>query len=234
MKTGRQIFEDVLATIDNSVTIKTIVNASASEIIFTVCSNKWLRNGLLFKDKDGNEWQVASFDYDLHQITTLVPSVGLTLKSGTQIFIQMPVFKSGTPLNLENEMNLEERSGVIPVTPIVWLLETIKGRGFTRNSVTVKEFDFTFYALEYSNVVDWLNLDRHNNGVVPMTALADSVIEAFERNPKTKVDEGYSIREFNIFGREKEDGFISYLLSKNLSGVEYKPRISATREGCTC
>lgn len=234
MKTGRQLFEEVLNTIDNSVSIKSIVNANASEIIFTVCSLKWLRKDLTFQDELGNQWQVSAFDYETKQITTLVPAVGLELKEGESIFIQKPVFKSGTPMNMENEWNLEERAGVYPFTPIIWLLETIRGKGFNRKSSIGKEFDFTFYALEYSDIVDWLNVDRHNNGVVPMTALADAVIEAFDLYFGTSVEDGFAIREFNIFGREKEDGFISYLLSKNLSGVEYKPRISATREACEC
>lgn len=235
MKTGRQVFETVLATLDNSVTVKSIVSSSASEIVFTVCSNKWLMPNLSFEDASGNTWIVSAFDFDLHQVSALVPSPGLNLFPGQSIFLQKPVFRSGTPMNMENEWNLEEKSGEYPVTPIIWLRESIKGRGFNRESSIAKEFDFEWYALQYSNFTDWLNAERHKQGVVPMTGLADSLVHAFELSFQYKIEGGYSIQEFNAFGKENQDGFTSYLISKNLSGVRYSSfRVSASREACEC
>ena len=233
MKTGRQVFEDVLATIDNTINVKEIISAGVSSFTFTVCSAKWIMVGTVF-NVNGIDWQVATFNPDTLEITSLVPASGATIAKRDILYIQMPIFKSGTPLNLENEWNLAEKSGVFTVYPIVWLRETITGKGYNRQSSIAKEFNYTFYALTYSNVVDWYNEDRHVNGVIPMTNLADAVIEAFDLYYGTTLEDGYSIKEFNIFGKESEDGFISYLLSKNLSGLEYKPTVKVTREACDC
>lgn len=234
VKTGRQVFkEQIFDKIDLTIKVKSVVSDGDPDVVFTVCDLKWLKNNSVLFDSEDNQWTVSSIDYETNQITGLRTG-DLPLKTGMVFTMPQPMFKSGTPINLNGEIALDEEADIFTTFPIIWLLESIKGRGFDSKNVNSKSFDFHWYALDETSISDFNNEMRHFNGVVPMTQLGHAVIEAIENNPILKMNDSYDFNELNFFGRESQSGFENYILNKNLSGVGYRASASVAKSGCIC
>lgn len=235
IKTGRQVFkEQIFDNIDLTIRVKSVVSDSDPNVVFTVCDLKWLKPGVNITDSNNELWLVNTIDYETKQITGLRPNASLELKTGTVFTLNAPAFRSGTPMNLNGEIGLEEEADIFTTFPIIWLLESIKGRRLNRNNVLDREYYFQWYALDETNISDFNNEQRHFNGVMPMTQLGESVIDAIEKNPQIQIPNSYEFNEFNLFGRESKSGFEDYILNKNLSGVGYRASVSVSKSVCDC
>ncbi len=235
VKTGRQIFKDeILDRIDLTLSVDSVVLDGDPNVEFIVCDLKWLVPGVVIFDQNSEAWSIVSIDYDSRKVAGLRPNANLPLKKGMVFKMVEPSFKSGTPRNLNGEIALDEEAGIITNFPIIWLLESIKGRGFNRMNSQGKSFDFHWYTLDYTSIDDYNNEQRHFNGVLPMTQLGEAIIQAIENNPVLTLADDYDFNELNLFGRETQSGFETYVLNKNLSGVGYRASVSVVKSVCDC
>ena len=235
IKTGRQVFkEQIFDNIDLTISVDSVISDSDPNVVFTVCDLKWLKNNSVLYDVNNEEWAISSIDYNTKTIIGLRPNAIEPLKKGIIFKMPAPMFKSGTPRNLNNEIGLDEEAEIETRYPIIWLLESIKGRGFNRESSQGRSFDFNWYALDETSISDYNNEQRHLNGVVPMSQLGEAVIQAIESNTMLKISDNYDFNELNLFGRESASGFETYILNKNLSGVGYRASVSAFKSVCEC
>jgi len=237
-KTGREVFHDeIFLKIDRSIKIKSIVEEGFNEqglefIIFSTCDYKWLRVNNTIEDIRGEFWGVIEITGT--NIKVLKPSGEAELNRNEKVLIPPVFFKSGTPMNLNEENKLKERADVLFQTPIVWLLETIKGRDLEANLPYDTEFDFTYYCLEYSKFNDWLNERRHFEGVKPMTQLSNEIKRVIDLKRGMIRIGDIPFRELNRFGREQESGFTDYILGENLSGTENRATVQFKHDMCNC
>lgn len=233
MKTGKQIFQElILDKIDRTVTVKSIVSVSSTEIVFTVCRTKWMRVGQSFSFGAAT-FNIINVDIDTNTVTSTVSEDG-EFAVGSELLIVNPTFLSGTPLNLNGENKLRDRAGVDLVMPIVWLFESISGSIPEFTETDVVSFDFDFYCLDLYNYEDWLNDDRHAKCIYPMTQLRDEILNTIDREFGIERNGKADFTEFSRFGREDENGFKKYILDLNLSGIECRISVEIDREGCNC
>lgn len=235
IKTGRQVFEEqILSNIDLTIDVHSVVSDGDPNVVFTVCDLKWVTAGSVLFDSNDEAWSVLSIDYSTNQITGLRPSNVFPLKNGMVFTMPAPMFKSGTPKSLNGEISLDEEAEIFTTFPIIWLIESINGKGFDRKSSQGRSFDFHWYTLDETSISDYNNEQRHVYGVVPMTQLGEAVIQAIEHNPKLTLLNDYDFNELNFFGRESASGFETYILNKNLSGVGYRASVSGVKSVCEC
>ncbi len=235
IKTGRQVFEEqILSNIDLTIDVHSVISDGDPDVVFTVCDLKWITANSVLFDSNDEAWTVSSIDYSTGQITGLRPSDTLPLKRGMVFRMPAPSFKSGTPRNLNGEIATEEEAEIYTSLPMIWLLESIKGKGYDRKNSQGRSFDFHWYTLDETSISDYNNEQRHFNGVVPMTQLGEAIIQAIESNPRLTLLNDYDFNELNFFGRESASGFETYILNKNLSGVGYRASVSVSKSVCDC
>lgn len=236
VKTGRQVFkEQIFDKIDLTIHVNSVLLDSDPDVQFSVCDLKWLKPNSVLFGEGGSAWNVNSIDYEQGVITALRPNGTEELKPGKVFLMSSPLFKSGTPKNLNGEIALDEEADVITTFPIVWLLESIKGKRYDSKNVMDREFSFKWYVLDETKVDDYNNEDRHINGVIPMSQLGESICHVVEQtNKQIKLVNEVDFNEFNLFGRESASGFENYILNKNLSGLGYQAKVAVTHSVCTC
>lgn len=234
MKTGKQIFESlIMDKIDRTVTIESIVSSGEVQVTFTVCNTKWMADGQLFYLGE-LAWEIASVDIDTNTIIANFQADQEGLQRGDIITIQAPTFLSGTPRNLNEENHLKDNAGVDIVLPIVWLLEPIESTRYDKGEYYGGEFNFTFYCLQLFNGMDWLNDDRHEFCIYPMTQLMDAIHRVIEVSDDFDRDAEIKLTELSRFGREAQTGFTQYILDRNLSGLECQMTVKVERDACYC
>lgn len=234
-KTGKQIFETVLLPLlDNTVKVKHIILNSDPEFNFEVCDAKWMKAGQSFEDKDGYFWGVASVDYVNNIVYATRPSALALLTSGDKIMIQLPSFRSGTPMSVEGEELAKIQADQITVTPLIWLLESISSEVNDFGTPQDEVFDFTFFCLERYSFEDNFNDQRHLEGVYPMKQLGNELIKGIDHAFGIDRVGKYYPMELSRFGKEDEKGFKRYVLSIDLSGMRYKIKVKINEQLCCC
>lgn len=234
MKTGKQVFEDyILANLNRSVQVKEIISSTETSVTFKVCNTKWMVAGQSFV-LNNEEWGISGVNPFTKVVTATIPSEEAEINVNDVILIVNPTFLSGTPRNLEGENKLRNSAGVPLIMPLVWLFENIDGENPDKFSEVGAIFNYQFYCLTEYNYSDWLNDDRHDKCVYPMTQLKDAVLEAIDTAYELKRVGSAQFEEFSRFGREDISGFQKYILNLNLSGVECRTSVEVDRDSCTC
>jgi hypothetical protein len=236
-KTGKQVFETLLLPlINNKVKVKTIILNSDPEFNFEVCDAKWMKKGQSFEDKDGNFWGVANVDYENNIVYATRPSALALLSYGDTIIIQMPSFRSGTPISVEGEELAKIQADQITVTPLIWLLESTQSERRPYGEPQDEIFDFTFFCLERYSFEDHFNDQRHIEGIYPMKQLGNSLIDGIDSFDSVGIERTSSVQnlELSRFGKENESGFIRYVLSIDLSGMRFKLKVKIEEQLCCC
>jgi len=219
-KTGKQVFEDlILSNLDNTVKVKSVILASDPEYNFTVCDTKWMRAGQSFIDQDGNVWGIEEVDQATNTVYALRPSPTALIESGDLIEIQLPVLLHGTPLTVEGEEVHKMDANIAFVTPLIWLLDPISYEDSRYGELKSRTFEFNFYCLDFFDGNGDLNDDRHSKVVYPMTQLNEAVREAIDKGIGIERTGNWRGVELSRLGRETKNGFESYILSFNLSGI---------------
>ncbi len=233
--TGRQFFQQhIFGKIDSNVKIEEIISSGANYEI-QVCNPKWMRSGSKFMDVRGVVWMVSEIDYDTNVVTCVRLTNTAVLNRLETIVIDSPVFKSGTPRNLTKEEALALTGGASSATMFIWLLETISGNDPIKTENGGSDFDYTFYILFSTDYPSTTNEQRHNHGIIQATQLRAELKRIMDETNGifrlTKMD----WKEFNYFGRENESGMESFILNANLSGIECRVSVRATRKLiCKC
>lgn len=226
MRTGKQIFEkSILDNIDNTVEVLTIIDQGELFVEFKVCDPKWLTPGEGFLDAQNETWGVSSVDLDEFIVRALRPSDDAHLEYGATIYLNKPVFISGTPLNANQELTLEQEAGVAIVYPIVWLKESIRLKIPPQSASAARWFDFEWFCLMSYNYNVALNNDRHRLAIYPMTQLGQEILNTIDRVWGLTRESDAESRELSRFGKETQQGFESYLLQLNVSGTAYSAKI---------
>jgi hypothetical protein len=236
-KTGKQVFETLLLTlIDNKVKVKTIILNSDPEFNFEVCDAKWMKKGQSFEDKDGFFWGVSNVDYENNIVYATRPSALALLSYGDTILIQMPSFRSGTPISVEGEELAKIQADQITITPLIWLLESTQSERRPYGEPQDEIFDFTFFCLERYSFEDHFNDQRHIEGIYPMKQLGNSLIDGIDSLDSVGIERTSSVQnlELSRFGKENENGFIRYVLSIDLSGMRFKLKVKIEEQLCCC
>lgn len=231
MKTGKQVFEDILNQIDRSISVSSILDETETTITVKVCKTKWIRSGQIVTF---NEEEISVLSVNITDNTVVLSLPENQLKVNSKIILQKPTFLSGTPRNVEGENKLRDSAGVPLVMPIVWLLESVDGQDLGIMDYFAKTFNFTFFCLEMFNGIDWLNDDRHRECVDPMTQLKDEIIKTIDASGEFERTGQTNFNEFSRFGSDSEQGFRAYILNLNLSGVECRLSVNADRDSCDC
>jgi len=234
-KTGRQIFKgNIFDKIDNHVMIEEIISTGDS-YEFRVCEPKWMRIGSTFTDTNSYTWNVTSIDYDTKTVIATRPDVLATLKRFDVILIEMPVFKSGTPISVNKEHAMILNSGLTDGNILIWLLETIQGEDGLQTETTGGKVDFVFYILFKIDTINTLNEDRHNLGIIQATQLRYELKRIMDNTNGVSRDSRIAWKEFNLFGRETTEGIERYILDSNLSGIECRVTVNfSTKLICKC
>ena len=236
-KTGKQVFETLLLTlIDNKVKVKTIILNSDPEFNFEVCDAKWMKKGQSFEDKDGFFWGVSNVDYENNIVYATRPSALALLSYGDTILIQMPSFRSGTPISVEGEELAKIQADQITITPLIWLLESTQSERRPYGEPQDEIFDFTFFCLERYSFEDHFNDQRHIEGIYPMKQLGNSLIDGIDSLDSVGIERTSSVQnlELSRFAKEKENGFEKYILSIDLSGMRFKLKVKIEEQLCCC
>lgn len=236
VRTGKQVFESaILANLDLTVEVLTIVDDSDPIFNFKVCDPKWMVPGSSFLDQYNVTWSVGAIDYETNTIFSGYPGEVVPLQYGDIIRIQRPTFWSGTPLNVDQEQKLKEQADVALVPPIVWLVETIRLKIPPQNKSAARYFMFKWFCLDLYNQADWLNDDRHARIIFPMTQLGEEILKTIDRTWGTEREVDCDSVELSRYATEAPEGFREYLVDKNLSGTFYSSTIRVDESHlCEC
>ena len=223
----RNIVEDLVNQMNCEIT-GVIDNTIAKN---TFCSTKWARSGKILTDVDTG----ALFKITNVQPNQWIDAIGLSAQvfgSGTYELVK-PYFISGTKLATNSEWS-KVSPNLMDKTPLIWLLEVIRFRGFGRQSTMEFESDVRLFSLDVTNVTQYYTADHRENVVYPMEQLAMEFINTIGRNRNFKTIEDYEMITFSRFGVERDQGMFQNILDANLSGVELRITLEKFKKNCIC
>lgn len=238
MKTGRQVFKSVIFdNIDNSIEVISVENSPIpGGNLFTVCNPKWAMAGLSFRDPNGLIWTITYIDYETNQISTLLPSEdAVPIFFNEVLLLQLPVFWSGTRINVNEELSARQADSEAQVGPIVWLKEPIHLKLPPQSGPNIARFQFTWACLDFYNDQSQLNADRHDKIIYPMTQLGKEILDTIDRVVGIERPEACDSFEFSRFATESKDGFEKLIIDLALSGTSYTARVEVDEmHYCEC
>jgi len=227
--------EDIRNIVENLVnqmncTIEGVIDNDLMKNTF--CQTKWARSGK----------KITSVDTEtIYQITNVVSneyidaipvSSPVVFGSGTYELVK-PYFISGTRLATNSEWT-KVTPHLMEKTPLIWLLEVIRYRGFGRQSTMEFESDLRLFFLDETNVAQYYTADHRENVVYPMEQLAMEFINTIGRNRNFKTIDDFEMITFSRFGVEQEQGVFKNILDANLSGCELRITLEKFKENCKC
>lgn len=237
IKTGSQFFKtNIFDKINNEVQISEIILESDPRYTIRLCDVKWLRVPGTLTVSDDEAWLVTKVDYNTMVVDLERPTPEAELKVGQRVRIDSPIFKSGTQLNLNAEEAHKRDNGIILEPLFIWLVETVKGRELLQTENGGAQFEFVFCILFTLNkdIADTYNNERHIDGVIQATQLRSEIKRILDNTNGITRESAIEFIEYNLFGRETKQGIEKYILDANLSGIECRVTVKATRKMCNC
>jgi len=195
------------------------------------CDTKWARIGKIVKDSLNNEYLITDIAPNEWILTNDTDPLPPNLDGVVQL--PVPYFISGTKLATNSEWT-KATPNLLQKTPLIWLLEVIRLKGFGRQSAMELETDLRMFFLDETNVSQYYTADHRENVVYPMEQLAMEFINTIGRNRNFKTIEEYEMITFSRFGVERDNGVFQNILDANLSGVELRIRLEKFKENCIC
>lgn len=195
------------------------------------CDTKWARVGKIVLDSLNNEYVITDISPNEWILTNDTDPLPPNLDGVIQLPI--PYFISGTKLATNSEWT-KATPNLLQKTPLIWLLEVIRLKGFGRESTMELETDLRIFFLDETNVAQYYTADHRENVVYPMEQLAMEFINTIGRNRNFKTIEEYEMITFSRFGVERDNGVFQNILDANLSGVELRIRLEKFKENCIC
>lgn len=195
------------------------------------CDTKWARVGKIVLDSLNNEYLITDISPNEWILTNDTDPLPPNLDGVIQLPI--PYFISGTKLATNSEWT-KATPNLLQKTPLIWLLEVIRLKGFGRQSTMELETDLRIFFLDETNVAQYYTADHRENVVYPMEQLAMEFINTIGRNRNFKTIEEYEMITFSRFGVERDNGVFQNILDANLSGVELRIRLEKFKENCIC
>ena len=223
----RNIVEELVNQMD--CTIVGVVNNDLGKNTF--CKTKWSRSGKQLQNID-TLFTFNILNVEPNEYIEAIPVGAGTFGSGTYELVK-PYFISGTKLATNSEWS-KVTPNLMEKTPLIWLLEVIRFRGFGRQSTMEFESDLRLFFLDETNVTQYYTADHRENVVYPMEQLAMEFIATIERNRNFKTIEEYEMITFSRFGVERDQGVFQNILDANLSGVELRITLEKFKENCKC
>ena len=222
-----QIIEQIVGEMDR--TIVGVVNNDLGKNTF--CKTKWARKGKQIQNLDtGFVFNIINVEPD--EYIDALPVVAGTFGSGLYELGQ-PYFISGTRIAANSEWT-KLTPKLLDKTPLIWLLEVIRFKGYGRESMMEFESDLRLFFLDETNVAQYYTADHREQVVQPMEELAMEFMATIGRNRNFKTIEDFEMVTFSRFGVERENGMFQNVLDANLSGVELRLTLEKFKENCKC
>ena len=197
----------------------------------TFCKTKWARPGKQIQNLETN-FVFNIINVEPNQYIDAIPIGAGTFGSATYELVK-PYFISGTRLATNSEWT-KVTPNLMDKTPLIWLLEVIRFRGFGKESTMEFESDLRLFFLDETNVSQYYTVDHRENVVYPMEQLALEFINTVGKNRNFKTIEEYEMITFSRFGVERDQGMFQNILDANLSGVELRIKLEKFKENCKC
>ena len=195
------------------------------------CKTKWSRSGKQLINLE-TETIFTMTDVESNEFIEAIALNGDAFQSGTYELVK-PYFISGTRLATNSEWT-KVTPNLMEKTPLIWLLEVIRYRGFGRQSTMEFESDLRLFFLDETNVAQYYTADHRENVVYPMEQLAMEFINTIGRNRNFKTIDDFEMITFSRFGVEQEQGVFKNILDANLSGCELRITLEKFKENCKC
>lgn len=197
----------------------------------TFCKTKWSRPGKQIQNLETN-FVFNIINVEPNEYIDAIPIGAGTFGSATYELVK-PYFISGTRLATNSEWT-KVTPNLMDKTPLIWLLEVIRFRGFGKESTMEFESDLRLFFLDETNVSQYYTVDHRENVVYPMEQLALEFINTVGKNRNFKTIEEYEMITFSRFGVERDQGMFQNILDANLSGVELRIKLEKFKENCKC
>ena len=223
----RDIVEQIVLQMNTQVTGE----FNAGDLKTYSCNTKWARIGKIVTDSLNNEYLITDISPNEWILTNDTDPLSPNLDGVIQL--PVPYFISGTKLATNSEWT-KATPNLLQKTPLIWLLEVIRLKGFGRQSTMELETDLRIFFLDETNVAQYYTADHRENVVYPMEQLAMEFINTIGRNRNFKTIEEYEMITFSRFGVERDNGVFQNILDANLSGVELRIRLEKFKENCIC
>jgi hypothetical protein len=223
----RDIVENLVLQMNTQI----IGEYDANDLKTYSCDTKWARIGKIVKDSLNNEYLITDIAPNEWILTNDTDPLPPNLDGVVQL--PVPYFISGTKLATNSEWT-KATPNLLQKTPLIWLLEVIRLKGFGRQSAMELETDLRLFFLDETNVSQYYTADHRENVVYPMEQLAMEFINTIGRNRNFKTIEEYEMITFSRFGVERDNGVFQNILDANLSGVELRIRLEKFKENCIC
>ena len=223
----RDIVEQIVLQMNTQITGE----FNAGDLKTYSCNTKWARIGKIVKDSLNNEYLITDISTNEWILTNDTDPLSPNLDGIIQL--PVPYFISGTKLATNSEWT-KATPNLLQKTPLIWLLEVIRLKGFGRESTMELETDLRIFFLDETNVAQYYTADHRENVVYPMEQLAMEFINTIGRNRNFKTIEEYEMITFSRFGVERDSGVFQNVLDANLSGVELRIRLEKFKENCIC
>lgn len=223
----RDIVEQIVLQMNTSITGE----FNPGDLKTYSCDTKWARVGKIVLDSLNNEYLITDISPNEWILTNDTDPLSPNLDGVIQL--PVPYFISGTKLATNSEWT-KATPNLLQKTPLIWLLEVIRLKGFGRQSTMELETDLRIFFLDETNVAQYYTADHRENVVYPMEQLAMEFINTIGRNRNFKTIEEYEMITFSRFGVERDNGVFQNILDANLSGVELRIRLEKFKENCIC
>lgn len=186
-----------------------------STVFITVCNLKWARIGGFVKDENDVSYKIISIDYVLNVIEVE------TAFLGTQIFIKVPLYFYGTPIEVNSEWGAITKIEKDKI-PFIWLVLPSREIPFGRESALSKESELRIIFADNRLVTNWKVKDIHLNRTQAMINMVDEFKRVIEDNTKFKPVLDYVTRVLDKLGSESEKGYVNNIIDANLTAIELR------------
>jgi hypothetical protein len=229
------IVEEIVDSIDKTILIAKIFDASEVQTTLYMCDIKWIKVGTIVSDELGNEVPVVevSDDYIVVDKTQYIIDNGFSFvwSSKTLTIVKDIYFMRGTPRVVDTEwQKLSPR--VKEKTPFVWLVKPLNERDYTNGQGLERTADLRIYFLD-DTLLKYKQQENTNNVIKPLRAWVGAFFEAIEQNPDFGKFDGYDSRELTRFGTETSQGVDANIIDANLSAIEVRFTLPI-RKGAKC
>lgn len=136
----------------------------------------------------------------------------------TEIKIKPFHFFYGTTTSASAEVS--KIKNIKDKVPFVWLYAVYSDIVDRSLNKTLKESRIKLFALDQCNYKDWLDIDHHNNVIVPLNEYLNGLLEHLEKYKGVREIGSVENTGRANFGRYVNEGHVEKIFDENLSGVQ--------------
>lgn len=223
-----KVIEDIVALLDKTVKIKTVVDNGDGTFDLTVCDMKWAQPSFAVTIS-GNDYTIEKID-DINKVITVKGSPQPPVVTFDLYEVK---YFHGTIKQTQQEIT--EIVEAKDKTPMVFFYEIFRETFFENfDDVRERQSDLRLFILTQGDFTKWQTKDFYANALKPMRRLTEMLIELFKASKRVNEIINFTTVNHTRFGVYIDNkGYEKILWVDKLTGVELRIVLELIKDG-TC